>query len=155
MAQNSPKLDRIWFGWVQWYIGTTMNNELTLAGKEMNENRVRSAIAVLRWVLGLVIFAESAQFLFSASAAHAFAKSGMPNIIRLALGWSEMAAAFLLLIPRLEKIGGRSLVFILGLAIVVHLLHGWFDVGGLMVYVAATWAVMEASPRAGGSIGGS
>jgi hypothetical protein len=119
----------------------------------MNDNRARTAMVVLRWVLGLVILAESAQFVFSHSAAHAFAKSGMPNVIRLALGWSEMVAAALFLIPRLETIGGRLLIAILGLAIAVHLLHGWFDVAGLVVYVAATWAVMEASPRATDVVG--
>lgn len=103
----------------------------------------------LRWALGLVILAESARFAFSHSAAHTFANSGLPNAVRLGLAWSEMAAALLFLIPCLEVAGGRLLIVILGLAIVVHLLHGWFDVGGLVVYMAATWAVIEAAPRRG------
>jgi len=112
----------------------------------MNENHGRAMVG-LRWALGLVVLAESARFPFSHSAAQAFANSGLPNVVRIALAWSEMAAAVLFLIPRLEIAGGRLLIAILGLAIIVHLLHGWFDVGGLVVYLAAAWAVMEASPR--------
>jgi hypothetical protein len=31
----------------------------------------------------------------------------------------------------------------LSLAIVLHLLHGWFDVGGLVVYLVAAWTVIR------------
>jgi hypothetical protein len=114
----------------------------------MTHDRSRTALLVLQWVLGLVILAESASFAFSPAAAHAFAKTGMPSFIRLALGWSEMAAAILFLVPRAIVVGGWLLITILVLAVVIHLLQGWLDVGGLVVYAFATWAVMAGGAQA-------
>jgi hypothetical protein len=111
----------------------------------MRQDQTATALVVLRWVLGMVILGESARFAFSPGAAAAFAKTGMPNIVHLVLAWSEMLAAVIFLIPRTVIVGGRFLITILGFAIVVHLLHGWFDVGALVVYAAATWAVMAGS----------
>ena len=116
--------------------------------EKMTTDRVRRAILLLRWVLGLVILAEAARFAFSRSAAADFAKTGMPNVVHLGLAWGEMAAAALFLIPAFVSVGGRLLLGILGCAIVLHLLHGWFDVGGLVVYAAATWAVVAANAPA-------
>jgi hypothetical protein len=107
----------------------------------MTENRLPIALCILQWVLGLVILLESLHFALSPSAAHAFSKTGLPNFLRLGLAWAEIAAAILFLIPRTVVVGGRFLIFVLALAIVVHVLHGWFDVGGLLVYAAAAWAV--------------
>jgi hypothetical protein len=104
--------------------------------------RLPAELRILQWVLGLVILAESARFAFSPGAAHAFAKTGLPDFIRLALAWAEIAAAILFLVPRARVVGGWFLLVVLVLAIVIHLLHGWFDVGALVVYAAATWAVM-------------
>jgi hypothetical protein len=109
----------------------------------MNDDRMPPALLVLQWVLGLVILTESATFVFSPSAARAFAKTGLPNFVRLGLGGMEIAAAILFLIPRATVAGGWFLVTVLALAIVLHLLHGWFDVGGLVVYLVATWAVIR------------
>jgi hypothetical protein len=108
----------------------------------MTTGRSRTAIAALQWVVGLVILVESAHFAFSPAAGHAFAKTGMPNIVRLLLGGSEMVAALLFLIPPTVIAGGWLLIVILLLASVVHILHGWFDVGALVVYAVATWAVI-------------
>jgi hypothetical protein len=108
----------------------------------MKDDRMNTALLVLQWVLGLVILAESAVFVFSTGAAHAFAKTGLPNFVRLGLGGMEIAAAILFLIPRATVAGGWFLVAVLSLAIVLHLLHGWFDVGGLVVYLVATWTVI-------------
>jgi hypothetical protein len=104
--------------------------------------RLPAELHILQWVLGLVILAESARFAFSPGAANAFAKTGLPDFIRLALAWAEIAAAILFLVPRARVVGGWFLIVVLVLAIVIHLLHGWFDVGALVVYAAATWAVM-------------
>ena len=107
----------------------------------MTRNPLLFALLILKWVLGLVILAESAHFALSPAAAHAFAKTGLPDFVRLALAWTEIAAVLLFLVPRSTVAGGWFLIIVLALAIVIHLLHGWFDVGGLLVYVAATWAV--------------
>ncbi|HTR23449.1 MAG TPA: hypothetical protein VMI10_05650 [Terriglobales bacterium] len=107
--------------------------------------RGNPAILVLRWTLGLVILIESARFAFSHSAALAFAKTGLPSFLRIVLAWAEAAAAVLFLIPGFLKTGGRFLIAVLAVAIVIHVLHGWFDVGSLVIYIAAAWTVMETS----------
>jgi hypothetical protein len=111
----------------------------------MTVNRTTSAIAALHWILGLVLLAESAQFAFSSASVAAFAKTGLPEIVHLGLAWSEMIAAVIFLIPRTVIIGGWMLIMILGFAIVVHLLHGWYDVGALLVYAAGAWAVVASN----------
>ena len=103
----------------------------------MTQDRLPTALRILQWVLGLVILAESVRFAFSPGAAHAFAKTGLPDFIRLALAWAEIAAAILFLVPRATVAGGWFLIVVLAAAIVLHLLHGWFDVGALVVYAAA------------------
>lgn len=115
----------------------------------MRQDPTRTALVVLRWVLGLVLLEESARFAFSPGAARAFAATGMPNIVHLGLAWSEMLASAVFLIPKatIMIIGGWFLLTVLGFAVVVHLLHGWFDVGPLLVYAAATWAVMAGTSR--------
>ncbi|MGA6985878.1 MAG: hypothetical protein WBZ01_07495 [Terriglobales bacterium] len=116
---------------------------------QSNKNdRLPAALCILQWVLGLVILGESARFAFSPGAAHAFAKTGMPNFIRLGLACAEIAAAILFLVPRVTVVGGRFLIAVLAAAIVIHLLHGWFDVEVQLVYTAATWAVLAGKSAA-------
>ena len=107
--------------------------------------RRNPAILVLRWTLGLVILIESARFAFSHFAALPFAKTGLPPFLRIALAWAEIVAAVLFLVPGFVKTGGRFLIGVLAAAIVIHVLYGWFDVGSVVVYIAAAWAVMEES----------
>lgn len=108
----------------------------------MTANRADSIIATLRWILGFVLLAESGRFAFSASAAAAFAKTGMPEVVHVGLAWAEMIAAVIFLVPRTLILGGRMLLAVLALAVIVHLLHGWYDVGALVIYAAVTWAVI-------------
>jgi hypothetical protein len=107
----------------------------------MINDRARSAMLLLRWVLGLVILGQSAWFLFSQSAASGFAKTGLPDFVHLGLGWAEMIAAVMFLIPQVAIAGGWFLIGVLGFAVVVHVLHGWYDVGALVIYATAVWAV--------------
>ena len=114
----------------------------------MTSDRSRPALLILQWVLGLVILAEAAAFAFSPGAAQAFAKTGMPNGVRLVLGWGEIATVTLFLIPRTVIAGGWLLITVLGFAIVLHLLHGWWDVGSLVIDATAAWAVMDGKKEA-------
>ena len=91
-------------------------------------NGVKTALAGLQWVLGLVILIEAILFVML-SGRHDFAGTHMPNMIRLLLGWGEIIGSVLLLIRRTAVRGGWLLVGIFALAIVVHLLHGIFNVG--------------------------
>ena len=106
----------------------------------MTEQRMKYALTALQWTLGLVILVEAVLFLMP-SAGHDFAKTHMPDILRQVLGWGEIIGAVLLLIPRTAVRGGWALAGIFVLAIVVHLLHGMFNVGNLAIYTAAAWAV--------------
>ncbi len=114
----------------------------------MNNRRFPTALCILQWALGLVILEQSLRFAFSPQATGVFAKAGIPNFIHVGLAWAEIAAAILFLVPRTTVFGGRFLIAVLGAAIVIHLLHGWFDVGGLVVYAAAAWAVVAGKSKA-------
>lgn len=106
----------------------------------MTEQRIKTAVTGLQWTLGLVILIEAILFVLP-SARHDFAKTHMPDIVRQVLGWGEIVGAILLLIPRTAVRGGWLLIAIFVLAIAVHLLHGTFNVGNLVIYTAAAWAV--------------
>ena len=117
----------------------------------MSGHRARIGLLALQWVLGLVILVQAGVFAFSPASARAFARSGLPNFVRLALAWAEMAAAILFLIPRAMIIGGWFLIVVLAGATVLHLLHGWLDVGALLIDAVAAWAVIAGqSPPARG-----
>jgi hypothetical protein len=107
-------------------------------------NHLRNAISILYWSVGLVVLIESCLFVFSASRGHAFAKSGMPQLIRPILGGSEIIAALIFLIPSARTVGGYALLVIFAVAGLIHILHGQLDVGGLVVYAAAVYTVLVA-----------
>jgi hypothetical protein len=103
----------------------------------MNAMLSRVSVPLLRWTLSLVVMLESWQFVFSTSASHFLAKAGLPSWIRPVLGGSEFIATILFLLPFTTVIGGYLLLVIFGLAVLVHALHGQYEVGGLLVYAAA------------------
>ena len=109
----------------------------------MNERSTSMAVSGLRWVLGLVILLESAHFALAPGAAREAAHLGLPHWIPLALGGSEVAAALFFLVPAARLIGGYALLFILATALAVHLLHGQYDVGSLLVYGTAVYVCMN------------
>lgn len=106
----------------------------------MKEDRMKTALTGLQWTLGLVILIEAVLFLMP-GARHDFAKTHMPDILRQILGWGEIVGAALLLIPRTAVRGAWILMSFFILAVVVHLLHGMFNVGSLVLYTAAAWAI--------------
>jgi uncharacterized membrane protein YphA (DoxX/SURF4 family) len=106
----------------------------------MSATQTKLALKVLQWVLGVVILAEAVQFVLP-GAAHDFARTHMPGIIRLILGWGEIIGCILLLIPVTAIRGAWILIAVFTLAIVIHLLHGMYNVGNLVIYTAAAWAV--------------
>jgi hypothetical protein len=98
------------------------------------------ALTVLQWTLGIVILAESVRFVLPGGA-HDFARTHLPGIVRLVLGWGEIIGCILLLIPPTAIRGAWMLIAIFTLAIVIHLLHGMYGVGNLVIYTAAAFAV--------------
>jgi uncharacterized membrane protein YphA (DoxX/SURF4 family) len=107
----------------------------------MTAQRMKIALTGLQWTLGLVILIEAILFLLP-NAAHAFASTHMPNIIRMVLGWGEIAGCILMLIPRTAIRGAWVLAAVFLLAIVIHLVHGMYEVGNLAIDAAAAWAVV-------------
>jgi hypothetical protein len=106
----------------------------------MADQRSKIVLTGLQWTLGVVILIEAVLFLLPA-AAHDFARTHMPSFVRLILGWGEIAGSVLLLIPRTAIRGAWFLAAVFLLAIVIHLLHGTYNVGNLVIYAAAAWAV--------------
>jgi uncharacterized membrane protein YphA (DoxX/SURF4 family) len=98
-------------------------------------------LCVLKYTLGIVILIEAALFVMP-SAAHDFARSThMPGFIRLLVGWGEIIGCILLLIPKTAGRGAWFLFAVLIFAILIHLLHGQFNVGNVVIYAAAAFAI--------------
>jgi hypothetical protein len=108
----------------------------------MNARLAQSSILLLRWTLGLVIVLESFEFVFSNSAAHFLARAGLPFWIRPVLGGAEIIAAILFLVPFTATMGSYLLRLVFGFAALIHILHGQYEVGGLVVYAAAVLVCM-------------
>jgi len=108
----------------------------------MTHTKGRIAIASLRLVLGVVVLVQSFVFLYGNDSARSLEHHGLPNSVRLVLGWSEVGAAILFLFPRTVVTGAWFLLVVLAGAILLHIAHGEFGVGGLFVYVAGVVAVL-------------
>lgn len=108
----------------------------------MTAQRAKCAVTALQWTLGVVILIESILFVLP-GAAHEFARTHMPNMIRFVLGVGEMAGCLLMLYPRTVARGAWLLMAVFVLALVIHLLHGMYNVGNLAIYTAAAWVVAE------------
>lgn len=108
----------------------------------MSRARKNIAVIVLRVVLGLVVLAQSLIFLFGGDSARFFARNGLPDAIRLTLGWSEVVAAILFLLPPTLVVGAWFLLVVFAGATLLHIAHGQFEVGGLLVFGAAVFVVL-------------
>ena len=104
-------------------------------------NYAQAALIGLKWALGIVILIEGGIFVLTPDARLEFAKTHMPQILRLFLGWGEMLGAILLLIPRTAARGTWLLLIIFLVAIPVRVVHGMPSVGALGIYSVAAWAI--------------
>jgi hypothetical protein len=102
--------------------------------------RTKFGLTVLQWALGVVILIEAVLFVMP-GAAHDFARTHMPGFVRLVLGFGEIAGSVLLLIPKTAIRGAWLLLAVFVFAIVIHLLHGAYNVGNLVIYAAAAFAI--------------
>lgn len=91
---------------------------------------------LLRYTLILVLGWRSIQVLLSPP-------PHVPRIIMLTLAGVELAGCVLFALPKLVVTGGWLLLASLLAAIVLHLLHGQYDVGGLVVYGAAVFSLVS------------
>ena len=95
---------------------------------------------VLRWSLGVVILIEAVLFVLP-GAAHSFARTHIPGLVRIILGVGEILGSVLLLVPQTSLRGAWLLLAVFAMAILVHLLHGLYGVGNLVIYAAAAFAI--------------
>ena len=109
----------------------------------MSTGSTRIALTVLQWTLGIVILIEAVLFVLP-SAAHEFSRIHMPGFVRLILGWGEIAGCILLLIPKTAIRGAWLLIAVFVFAILIHLLHGTYNVGSLAIYTATALAIAMA-----------
>ncbi len=101
------------------------------------------ALCILKYSLGVVILIEAVLFVLP-SAAHDFARTHMPGLVRMILGWGEIAGCILLLIPKTTIRGAWFLFAVFVFAILIHLLHGQYNVGNVVIYAAVALAVATA-----------
>lgn len=100
----------------------------------------KCGVTILQYTLGVVILIEAVQFVLP-GAAHDFARTHMPGFVRLVLGCGEIIGSVLLMIPRTAIRGAWLLVAVFIFAILLHLLHGQYNVGHVVIYTAAALAI--------------
>ena len=100
----------------------------------------KMGLTVLRLTLGIVVPFEAILFVLP-GAAHSFSRTHMPAIVRMILGFGEIAGCVLILVPQTAIRGAWLLLAILVFAILLHLLHGMYDIGNVVVYAAAAFAI--------------
>ncbi len=106
----------------------------------MSTSQAKVGLSVLQYALGVVVLIEAVRFVLP-SAAHEFAHLPMPGFIRMLVGFGEIAGCILLLIPKTSKSGAWLLFAVFVLAILIHLLHGSYNVGHVVIYAAAALAI--------------
>ena len=106
----------------------------------MSASQSKVGISVLQWSLGIVILIEATMFVLP-SAAHSFARTHLPGFVRLILGFGEIIGSVLLLIPQTVVKGAWLLLAVFVMAILIHLLHGMYGIGNLVIYAAAAFAI--------------
>jgi len=106
----------------------------------MSFSQAKLGLTALRWALGIVILIEAVMFVLP-SAAHDFARTHMPGFVRMLLGFGEIAGCILLLIPQTAIRGAWLLLAVFVMAILIHLLHGMYGIGNLVIYAAAAFAI--------------
>jgi len=97
-------------------------------------------LIVLQWALGVVVLIEAVLFVMP-GAAHDFGRTHMPGFIRMILGGGEILGSILLLIPGTAIRGAWLLLAVFVMAILIHLLHGMYGIGNLVIYAAAAFAI--------------
>jgi hypothetical protein len=105
------------------------------------------AIAALRIVLGIVVLVQSVQALLPRGTG--LHSSLLARVLPVLAG-VEILGALLMLVPRTARVGAGVLIGVFAAAILLHGLHGDWNVGGLVVYTACAWVVLTSAavPRA-------
>jgi uncharacterized membrane protein YphA (DoxX/SURF4 family) len=123
--------------------GSAQHDATQKADNAMSSSQAKIGLTVLRWSLGVVILIEAVRFVLP-SAAHEFARTHMPGFIRMVLGFGEILGCILLLIPKTSVRGAWLLLAVFVMAILIHLPHGMYGIGNLLIYAAAAFAIAVA-----------
>jgi uncharacterized membrane protein YphA (DoxX/SURF4 family) len=108
----------------------------------MTPDRMRRSITALRIVLGIVVLIQSVQALLPRGAG--LHGSPLARVVPVLAG-VEILGALLMLVPRTARLGAGVLIGVFAAAIVLHGLHGDWNVGGLVVYAASAWVVLASA----------
>lgn len=100
----------------------------------------KCGLTALRLSLGIVILIEAILFVLP-GAAHSFSRTHMPAIVRMIVGFGEIVGCVLMLIPQTAVRGAWLLLAVFVFAILLHLLHGMYDIGNVVIYAAAAFAI--------------
>jgi hypothetical protein len=65
----------------------------------------------------------------------------MHGFVRMVLGFGEIFGCILLLVPQTVIKGAWLLLAVFVMAILIHLLHGMYGIGNLVIYAAAAFAI--------------
>src|SRR5262245_13924035 len=125
----------------------------------MMRDRRELSITVLHWVLGATLvfgaFMEASHAREMMHATHgvpaaALAHAGPAAWLRMMIAVAELFAAIVFLIPATVRWGSLALLSVLGVAVLVHVAHGWNPLS-LIAYMAAVFVVFvhRGGPRGG------
>lgn len=109
----------------------------------------KNALRALNWSLGLWVLLQSCLLAFAPRGKPAFGHSGLPDWTRVMLAGSEIVAAVLFLIPPAMMVGGYLLLAVFAMAMLIHVLHGQWEVGSLVIYALAVVVILSERNRSG------
>jgi hypothetical protein len=109
------------------------------------KDRVQRSITTLRVVLGVVVVVQSVEALLSRGAGPH--ESLIRQLLPILAG-AEIMGAFLILVPATARLGARVLIGVFAAAVVLHGLHGDWNVGPLLVYAGSAGVVLAAAQAA-------
>jgi uncharacterized membrane protein YphA (DoxX/SURF4 family) len=102
-------------------------------------------VAFLQWSLGIVVLLASLRTFFHSF--HQLVAAASPGHLWFlpVLAGVEVLGAILFLVPSTSKIGSIVLLVVFCVAAIFHLLHGDWEIGALIVYIAAVIVVQSSS----------
>jgi len=106
--------------------------------------RMRASITLLRIVFGTVVLVQSIQAMLPGETIR---HGGLMGRILPVFAGVEILGGLLILVPRAARAGAIFLIPVFVAAAVLHVLHGSWNVGGLVVYAACA-GVVRASTEA-------
>jgi hypothetical protein len=111
---------------------------------------VERVALVTRMALSAFLLYGGLMFATSAGAAHAFQATGHHDMLRLAIGWVEVVAAALFMVPATFRAGAGLLLAVLAAAVVIHLtLHRFRADLAIDMLVVSLLATIEERRRGG------